>query len=407
MPSRSRSIAATAIWLAAAAVAVAFGYQRFSAAASDTQPDLEGFFLPAARAILAGDSPYTVAGYFYSPLVALALAPFADQVWVTEYWTALRVACGIAACVLTALAFTPRGAWCRSGLVAVLALVTLLWSWPATLDLWAGQIELIVLLALGCAVFAKSRGSRFLAGFALGMAGALKTWPALFVLWLARAGARRRSREWLGVAAAAALAATLAFATGGIPGILDMAASPLRGGDQPLLAANSAWGISRILFTETPMAQPLTVSPQLQVTLAIALALWATTLAVVILVRPGAPGISLFNVAFVVILMLPVSHYFYVIYALPTLWWWGARAIDRPTRVVPWVVFAAMLVWWMVVFRIAPAGDGFMTTTWQSLLRIFAACLVAATISVVAAATSRIPQSIDNVQDSLSSAPRP
>jgi len=28
-----------------------------------------------------------------------------------------------------------------------------------------------------------------------------------------------------------------------------------------------------------------------------------------------------------------------------------------------------LTVWWMLVFRIAPEGDGFMTTTWPSVLR--------------------------------------
>jgi len=45
-----------------------------------------------------------------------------------------------------------------------------------------------------------------------------------------------------------------------------------------------------------------------------------------------------------------------------------------------------LALWWIVVFRIGPAGDGSMTTTWPSLLRIFAASLAAVTVSVVCAA---------------------
>ena len=45
--------------------------------------------------------------------------------------------------------------------------------------------------------------------------------------------------------------------------------------------------------------------------------------------------------------------------------------------------------WPLTVFRIPPEGDGFMTTTWPSLLRIFVTCLVAVTISVIAAASGR------------------
>jgi hypothetical protein len=50
------------------------------------------------------------------------------------------------------------------------------------------------------------------------------------------------------------------------------------------------------------------------------------------------------------------------------------------------IAVSVLALWWIVVFRIAPAGDGFVTTTWPSLLRIFAASLVAATVSVVCAA---------------------
>lgn len=389
MRRASGSIATTFSWLTAATAAVVLGIQRFTDAAFDPQPDLTGFFLPAARALAAGESPYTVAGYFYSPLVAVILAPFADQTWVTAYWTALRIVAGIGACVITAVAFTPRGAWLRAGMIATLALVTLLWSWPSTLDLWAGQIELIVLLALGCAVYAKSRGSRFWAGFALGMGAVLKTWPASFALWLMRRGAQRRAREWIGVAAAAGVAVVLAVATGGVVAVLDMVFGPLQGGDQPLLAANSIWGISRVLFSETPMADPLVVSPSLRISLAVVLAVWLAALGVVILARPGPPGVSLFNVAFVVILALPVSHYFYVIYALPLMWWWAARALDRPHSAARWAVFATMLVWWVIVFRIPPEGDGFMATTWSSLLRIFITCLCGLTVSVIAASRER------------------
>jgi uncharacterized SAM-binding protein YcdF (DUF218 family) len=78
MRGRLGVIATVLIWLVASALSIALALQRFSEAAFDAQPDLTGFFLPAARAIVVGESPYTVAGYFYSPLVALLLAPFAD-----------------------------------------------------------------------------------------------------------------------------------------------------------------------------------------------------------------------------------------------------------------------------------------------------------------------------------------
>jgi hypothetical protein len=60
--------------------------------------------------------------------------------------------------------------------------------------------------------------------------------------------------------------------------------------------------------------------------------------------------------------------------------------IERPRSTIAWVGHSVLALWWIVVFRIAPEGDGFMATTWPSLLRMFGACLVAATVSVVCAA---------------------
>ena len=165
-----------------------------------------------------------------------------------------------------------------------------------------------------------------------------------------------------------------------------MIRAPFTGAEQPFLAANSVWGLPRVMFSDTPVAEPLIESPAMRIVTTVVLVVWVAALGVVTLVRPGPPVISLFNVTFLVILVLPVSHYFYVIYALPALWWWAARVLERPRSAIAWIVLSVLALWWIVVFRIAPAGDGFMITTWPSLLRIFGACLVAATVSVAGAA---------------------
>lgn len=375
------------MWALVVVVAVVLGVQRYKAGIAEQQPDFEGFFLPAARAVVAGGSPYQVEGYFYSPLVALILVPVAHSSIATEYWTVLRVIAGVGACVLAGMACAPRGNWTRAGIVTAGSLVTLLWSWPTTLDVWAGQVQLLVLLTLCAAALAEIRGHRFLAGLALGAGAMIKTWPGLFTLWLVRKGAMRRGRQWLGVATAAAIAIGLTLLTAGIPGLRDLVVGSLSGGDQPLLAANSVWGLPRILFSATPVATPLIESSPLQGLLTVVLLLWVVTLGVIALVRPGPSFVALFNIAFVVILLLPVSHYFYVLYALPVLWWWGAHLMSSPRSWMAWVAVGTLLVWWVVVFRVPPAGDGFMTTTWPSLLRIFGTSAAAATVSVVAAAS--------------------
>jgi hypothetical protein len=383
---RARTWLTAGVWVAAAIAAVAFGVQRFTAAAGDQQPDLGGFFLPAAQAILSGESPYSVSGYFYSPLVALLLAPFASTDAAIPAWTAMRIVAGIAACVIGAFACAPRGDLLRAGAVGLLAMVTLLWSVPTSLDLWAGQVELLVLLTLVTAALAETRGWRFTSGLMLGLGAVIKTWPVLIAAWLLRSGWASRARQWMGVAVAALIAVALALLTGGPGAVVDMIRAPFAGAEQPLLAANSVWGLPRMLFSDTPMAEPLTESSALRIATTVILVAWVAALGVIALVRPGPPVISLFNVTFLVILLLPVSHYFYVILALPALWWWTAHVSERPRSAIAWIAVSVLALWWIVVFRIAPAGDGFVTTTWPSLLRIFAASLVAATVSVVCAA---------------------
>lgn len=383
---RGRVVAIVAVWTTTGLAAILLSVQRFREAAFQHQPDFGGFFLPAAQAIVSSQSPYSVEGYYYSPLVALLIAPFAETSVALAAWTAMRILAGLIACGLIALACVPRGSWLRAGIIALGAVVTLFWSWPTTLDLWAGQVQLLVLLALGVTAFAHTRGRRLIAGIALGMAAVVKTWPALIIIWLLRRGSRGRLREWLGVLIAAAFAVVLALIAGGPQGVVAMLASPLAGRDQPLLAANSVWGVPRLLFAPTPVAEPAFVSPGLQLATTILLAVLVVGLGVVILMRPGPAVVALFNVTLVVILLLPVSHYFYVICALPLLWFWAGHALENPRSPLGWVVFGVLAVWWVVVFRIPPDGDGFMTTTWPSLLRIFGASLIAAIVSVVAAA---------------------
>ena len=308
-----------------------------------------------------------------------------DSDWAAEAWTAARIAAGALCCVVAVVAFTPSRAWLRRGLLTSFAVVSLFYSWPATLELWAGQPNLFAMLPLAAAALAHRRGSNGLTGLLLGLPAAIKTWPALFLVWLFRRGSGAGVRSWLGVAIAASTAVIPAIALGGWQGLLDMVAVPLRGADQPDLAANSVWGIARLLFQASSVGEPLLVSPLLQSVTSAALALLVLGLGALILTRPGNASIALYNLAFVIILLLPLSHYFYLLYPLPALWWWVAQIVLHPRWRTGWYVATVLLLWWVVVFRIAPAGDGFATTTWQSLTRIFVATLVAAIVSAVGA----------------------
>lgn len=346
-------------------------------------------FVLAAEEVAAGRTPYSVAGYYYSPLVALILAAVVHTGWAVEAWTALRIACGVVACLVAVVAFTPRGAWLRRGLLTWLAVVTLLYSWPASFDLWAGQPNLLAVLALAGTALAHRRRAQATSGLLLGLAAVVKTWPALFLAWLFRRGARGGLRPWLGVGVAALLAVLPALWLGGWRGALDMVTGPLHGANQPALAANSVWGFGRMLFSTNSVGVPLIVSPVLQQVTTSVLVLLVMGLGFLTLRRPGNDLIALYNIVFVTVLLLPVSHYYYLMYPLPALWWWVSTVVANPRSRTAWVVTAVLVAWWVVAFRIAPAGDGFATTTWQSLTRIVVATLAAAVASVVGAA--RLP----------------
>ena len=228
-------------------------------------------------------------------------------------------------------------------------------------------------------------GSGLWSGISIGSAVLVKTWPALFSLWHVRRQARGRREEWLGIVVAAAVACALALAVGGWQAMVDMVASPFRASDQPL-AAYSVWGVPKILFTASGIAEPLVVSPLLRVGLTVVLAIWVIGLLVLVMWHPGDPVTALYNTVFVIVLLLPVSHLVYLIYPLGALWCWLAAALapGRPMR--KWVTTAVLGVWWFVSFRIAPTGDGVASITWPSLVLIFTTTLVAASTSVLAAA---------------------
>lgn len=368
---------------------VALMVVRYPAAMAEPQPDFVGIFLPAARAVAEGRSPYVVDGYFYTPWVAVILAPISHAPWAQEVWTIARIAAGVVACLVAALAFTRhRPAWVRAAIFAV-ASGTLLYSVPMSLELWAGQPNMFVLLALVCAIAADARGRSMATGVWLGVVAVVKSWSALILVWILRRGARGRARAWLGVAIVAAATLAAAAFLGGPAAVWAMVTNPLRGADQPLLAADSVWGVARMLFGVTAVGAPLVVSSFLQGAASVVGLIAVLGLLAISLWRPGPPAIALFDIVLLVLLLLPVSHYYYLLLGLPALWWWLAEATRTPRRVWPWVATAALGAWWIFVFRVAPAGGGFTSTTWPSLLRIFAFTLIAVTVSVVAAARTR------------------
>ncbi|MFI5167550.1 MAG: glycosyltransferase family 87 protein [Thermoanaerobaculales bacterium] len=172
-------------------VVVALPYLRHGAS------DFTNYYL-AARALLAGRSPFSAPNFDYPALLAFLVAPIA---WLPESaarltWFGVGHFCLIAAGVLL---------WRRLGSDRVAAIaVGTVWALGGTVaeNLVLGQVNPLLLLALvgswAVAWQARSRGAAL-----IGVATAIKIWPAVLVVGDALA------RRWREVAVSVAVAAML------------------------------------------------------------------------------------------------------------------------------------------------------------------------------------------------------
>ncbi len=239
---------------------------------------------------------------------------------------------------------------------------------------------MLVVLALAVSAFAVSRGRGLTVGLGLGLAALLKSWPAAFVIWLVRRPLRWRGREWAGLGSSAVVAIALSWWVGGWKAIVLMTAAPFGATDQPVRAF-SVWGVPKLLFSDTQgLGVPLVVSPGLRIAATALLGAWVVALLVIALRHPGDEVLSLYNVIFVVLLLLPVSHYNYQLFTLPALWWWVADCVARPRSARSWLVTGVLCLWWVIVFRTN------QFSSFDPFYLAFAAIVAAATASVLGAA---------------------
>ena len=371
----------------AAVLAALFGVRAFLSAMSQDEHDFHGYFLPAAQAVLAGGSPYSVEGFFYTPLVPALLALFSYAEWVQAAWTVaiLAAACGTA--FFGVLVSTPRWQWRHRAWLFGIALITLFWSWPMTMELFWGQVNFFVTFAITLAAYFATRARYFSVGLILGLAAAIKSWPAYLVVWILRRGARERGRTALGVVVVAAVTVVLALAFGGLPTLGAMLAGPFQGTDQPDVVAYSAWGLGKALFGGFQWAQPIVDSPLLRGVVTTAVLGVLIALLVIALRWPGTEVILLFNLGFGVLLM-PIAHQQYLFLAIPALWWWIAQAARRPKRVLNWVVVVVLLGWWVACFRLFHQLPPAKETVIVSVTVVVLSTLAASTASIVGAALS-------------------
>jgi MFS family permease len=152
---------------------------------SQDEHDFHGYFLPAAQAMLAGGS-YSIEGFYYTPLVPAVLAPFSDADWVQAAWTVAIVAAACGTAFFGVLASTPGWRRRQRAWLFCIALITLFWSWPMTMELFWGQVNLFVTFAITLAAYLATRARYFAVGVVLGLAAAIKSRTAYLVVWILR-----------------------------------------------------------------------------------------------------------------------------------------------------------------------------------------------------------------------------
>lgn len=370
---------------AAAVLSLVLGIARYRfALSSPTHLDYDAYFLPAARAIMAGRSPYSVSGYVYSPLYALLIAPVSGEPWAFPALLAATIIAGIAGCWLAAVALTRGRPLWHTGVLALLAVTTLLWNWDASLVLRLLNPEFLVLLCLVGA--AHSRG--LVSGFLLGLAGALKTWPAALAAWIAVAGRPRWARA-LGFVLAGLLTVASALVVGGSSGVQQMVGSATQAGSQPQALVFSVPGAAHHLFQRNDRICPIVVSPLLHALALVVGAAYLLVLLWICLRRPGPAQLSLFNLTFLLLLAMPVSHELYLVLVLPALWFWTARLLATPGPLEA-VVTAILLGWWLItqwsqiLWHFGTPPDPYGRYLW-----VFLPTVVAATASVLGATRLR------------------
>lgn len=344
-----RAVKQGLLWAAALALTGWLAYSRWrSGSTAPIGVDFR-YTLAAAQEIAAGSSPYGVRHYVYPPPLALLLAPFAHaqiaSIW--KGWVAVIIAAPFVG--LAAFQWLIRGPiawWLRPVGFAVFGL-TILYShyYPMSRDLALGQTDTILLSVLVVAAVAAGRGAPRLKGAMIGLAGVVKVWPWLSVLALLQPDVADRRRTLLFAVAVALVApiTALVFGWSGLTGWLtnDFDAR------QQNLVSDSVWGIPKLLFSHTGLAQPIVISTVLRLLLACILAIWVIGLLLVVLRTRAEGALGTWNLIFSVILLLPVAHRQYAMLVLPLLWWWSVRAvIARDLRVAG--VAAVLALWWLL-----------------------------------------------------------
>ena len=220
----------------------------------------------------------------------------------------------------------------------------------------------------------------------MGVAGLMKVWPVLGLVYLFGRGVKDRKRTLIPLIGVSLLAPLSALAFGGVSSLTSMVRHVFDARSQSLISY-SVWGIPKLWYSLNAHGDYLDNSVALQVAVTALLAAFVVWLLYLTL-RKLQPGSSLafWNCFGCVILLLPVSHVYYTVYFLPLLWHWASRAIRSGFREpVTLIVVGVLVIWWLTLLRVWPT-DG--SSPWSSSLDIsvvFLVNLMACSASVLGA----------------------
>ena len=220
-------------------------------------------------------------GTFTRRYSRLLLAPFSHQnaTNVFHVWNALSLAAvAVSALGVVAIA-APHLNPIEKPILFGFCTVTGFHFWPLRSELFFGQPDPIVVTVLVFAAFMSQRSRPVWSGVFDGVAGLMKVWPAATALYYFRRGGSRRLRSLGAVLITMCVAPISALATGGATGFAAMFKNIFDFGSQPGLIGYSVWGIPRLVFSRSGLAQPLMVSATLRSLVTVALLLWVLTLA--------------------------------------------------------------------------------------------------------------------------------
>jgi hypothetical protein len=384
---RLRAVSVISLWAVVAGVTAVLALQRVRHAVGDTTAgagvDL-GTFLDGARAAAEQGTPYAAEGYVYSPLLALALRSVEGPALAQMgWWTVLSLAAGVVAVGLVLASVWDELGPLSRPVVAGVAVITLLYSWPVATIVGFGQVDLFLLMLVALAVLLTARGRPGAAGFVVGLAAALKTWAGGLALWGFRRGAGQWRATLVGVGTALAAVVVVSGLAVGWHSIPQWVERTVSAGNQPL-TSYSAFGAGRDLFTSSGvLAGPIVESDIMSVMVTLVLIVWVAGLLVLALLRPGDARIAAWNTMACLLLLLPVSHLAYRVLALPILWVW--LSLGRRIGRAPWLGAVLVLgLCWYAGYRQILGNAGGVDPV--SYLTVLGAAYVSTTLSTVLAA---------------------